>query len=139
MPPPDPTVLLSLTNIVLNVTFADELTLTPAPLPSEPVEDAPPKRMVTRVALEVPEMKCNTRWIVNPLPVAAWIKVLPALAPLIVMFDVISKSPPALASSPSIEIVVVYVPAGKVITSSPASALASVIAARKVHCAAVAV
>ncbi len=59
--------------------------------------------------------------------------VVAAPAPLIVIGEVISKSPPAFAFSFAATRVSVYVPAGKTIMSAPASAFASVIAALSVQ------
>lgn len=59
--------------------------------------------------------------------------VVDASAPLIVIGDVMSKSPPALAFSLAAESVWVYVPAGSVIKSAPARAFASVMAALNEH------
>ena len=56
-----------------------------------------------------------------------------APAPLMVRLPLISKSPVAAASSPIPTMVKIWVPAGRVIVEGPARALASMMAARRVH------
>ena len=81
--------------------------------------------MVTELTVGTPG-RLKTR---SPRPVAS-ITVDPAPAPWIVVSSVISRSPVASASSPDPVIVSLYVPAGTLIVSAPASPLAAPIASR---------